>query len=454
MHLFGTDGIRGPVGKPPLTAACFEHIARQVATALDESEYEYKRSAIIGHDTRASGQELTAALAFGLTSCGWAVDNIGCLPTPAVATLVRQRGAGIGLMVTASHNPHTDNGIKFFGPDGDKISDALEADISKAYFKSQESPPPSSQGYKMPTELAEAQSLYIQWIHQSLGKLSLHGRKIVLDCAHGAACIVGPALLRSFGAELYEIGTSPNGENINTGCGATNLEAARAAVLDKNAEFAIAFDGDADRVLMIDGKGRTLNGDHIIAVLARDLAARQSLPSMTAVATVMSNIGLERYLERYGIDLIRTSVGDRHVIAAMREQGFAVGGEQSGHIILADHALTGDGIAAACHTLCAAERLGLHVDEIYDEFQELPQKLCNLRLTNNMDAKAFMKREDVQKAVDFTQKNLAGLGRVLVRPSGTEPLLRVMIEAETMPIVEAEMKDLCKTLQPLLETLP
>ena len=439
--LFGTDGIRGKANEHPMTAMTALMVGQ--AAALHFKRGDHRHRVIIGKDTRLSGYMLENALTSGFLSCGMDVILSGPVPTPAVAMLTRSLRADFGVMISASHNPYHDNGIKFFGPDGYKLSDDVEMEIEQRMETN------------MATELAEAADLgrakrlddvvgrYTEYVKQTFPKqASLDGMKIVLDCANGAAYKVAPEVLWELGAEVIKIGVSPNGFNINDGCGSTATEAMQAAVVEHGADIGIALDGDADRVLISDEKGQLVDGDQLMGLIASDWNRHGLLKGGHVVATVMSNLGLEKFLEGQDVGLKRTGVGDRYVVEEMRRSDCNVGGEQSGHIVLGDYATTGDGLMAALQVLAVLSRNGKLASEACRLFDPFPQLLKNVRF----QGASPLELDSVQTAIVDAEKRLDGTGRVLIRKSGTEPLIRVMAEGENEGLVAEVVDDLVELI--------
>lgn len=425
--LFGTDGIRGPANQGNMTAETCLKVA--MATALQFRRGAHRHTAVIGKDTRLSGYLIEPALTAGLISMGMDVVLLGPVPTPAVAMLTRSLRADVGLMISASHNPFRDNGIKLFGPDGFKLSDAVEQAIEARLdqpFDPDLTPP---EGLGRATRLDDAAGRYIEQVKATFPKaLRLEGLKIVVDCAHGAAYKVAPRILWELGAEVVPIGAQPDGLNINRDCGATHPEALQEAVRAHKADLGIALDGDADRLIVVDETGAVVDGDQLLALIATSWQARGALCGGGVVATVMSNLGLERYLDAHGLALERTAVGDRHVVERMRELGWNLGGESSGHLILSDHATTGDGLVAALQVL--AERVrhkNVPASVLCQRFAPVPQVLRNLPYKPGINPLA---RPEVEATLAMLAQELGERGRILVRPSGTEPLIRIMVEAD------------------------
>ncbi|TIX51131.1 phosphoglucosamine mutase [Alteraurantiacibacter aquimixticola] len=439
-ELFGTDGIRGRANAGKLTA----DIAMKVGQAAGKLflRGDHRHRVVIGKDTRLSGYMMENALTAGFTSVGMDVILTGPLPTPAVALLTREMRADIGVMISASHNKFADNGIKLFGPDGFKLSDADEEAIEAEMGREQ----PLAQAEKIgrARRIDDARGRYIHAVKQSLpDEIRLDGLKIVVDCAHGAAYDVAPTAIWELGAKVVAMGVSPNGLNINDGVGSTDLDAIRARVVDERAHIGIALDGDADRLIVIDEKGEVVDGDQIMALIGTTMAEQGLLKGGGVVATVMSNLGLERYLAGKGLDLIRTKVGDRYVLEAMKAGGYNVGGEQSGHMILLDHATTGDGTIAALQVLGALVKSGKPASELLHLFDPVPQLLKNVRY----DGGNPLESESVKYAISQAEGELAGSGRLVIRKSGTEPLIRVMAEGDDAAQVERVVDGVCKAVE-------
>jgi len=419
MALFGTDGVRGVAGVD-LTADLAFNLSTAAASVLaDLGEFAgHRPTAIVGQDSRASGQYLEEAICRGLSSAGIDVYRVGILPTPAISFLVKDRGADLGVMISASHNPASDNGIKFFDRTGSKLADQIEAKIESVLGKTVE----SANGAGKVIEDLDAKESYIQNLLKSLdGNLS--GLKVVVDCANGAASFVAPELLKRAGAEVFAISASPNGLNINDNCGSTHLENLIAAVKEERADIGIAHDGDADRVLAIDDKGSVIDGDFILGILAQDM----QLPTKTVVGTVMTNLGLIKALEEKGIKFIATAVGDRYVLEEMLAGGHLLGGEQSGHIIMSKYANTGDGLLTALQLISKLKKSGKSASELASFMKRYPQVLINV---SGVAKEKLASDQVIAKAVNDVQQRLEDKGRVLLRASGTEALIRVMIEAE------------------------
>ncbi len=423
--LFGTDGIRGLANRFPMTP----EIAMKAGMAAGQifTRGDHRHRVVIGKDTRLSGYMIESALTAGFTAVGMDVFLFGPLPTPAVAMMTRSLRADLGVMISASHNHYADNGIKFFGPDGHKLSDERESEIETLMMKGLEEGLTSAQTIGRAKRIDDAQARYIEFTKRTFPKhLRLDGLRIVVDCANGAAYKVAPAVLWELGAEIIALGVDPSGTNINFECGSTAPEAMCAKVRETRADFGIALDGDADRVVMCDELGRMIDGDQILALIARSWSKAGDLKGGGVVGTVMSNIGLERYLSGLNLRLGRAAVGDRYVIEMMIEGGFNVGGEQSGHIILNDFATTGDGIIAALQVLAVIAGDGMRASEAAHLFEPAPQILENVRFRN----RSPLVDEKVQSSIKASEARLNGTGRLLVRKSGTEPVIRVMGESE------------------------
>ncbi|MCR9257602.1 MAG: phosphoglucosamine mutase [Alphaproteobacteria bacterium] len=442
--LFGTDGIRGTANRDPMTA----EMALKVAVAAGSQFLNHRTNghttgktvrakrplAVIGKDTRLSGYMLEPAMTAGFASIGMDVILVGPLPTPAVAMLTRTFRADLGIMLSASHNPFEDNGIKIFGPDGFKLSDRVEHEIERAVFD--RIPPRAA-----PKELGRVRRLddshgrYIEFVKATFprGK-RLDGLKVVIDCANGAAYRVAPLVLAELGAEVIPIGIEPNGFNINDNCGAVFPRKIQAAVLEHNADIGLALDGDADRLIVADEKGAVVDGDQIIALIAKSWLQQDHLATSQVVTTVMSNLGLERYLGDLGIELIRMPVGDRYVVERMRSDGINLGGEQSGHIVMSDYGTTGDGLMAALQVLAAKVEADEPTSAVANLFTPLPQLLKNVRVAPEAMSRV-LEEDSVVSAIAEAEASLGAAGRILIRKSGTEPLIRVMAEGENRSLI-------------------
>ncbi|MFF9521380.1 phosphoglucosamine mutase [Streptomyces achromogenes] len=428
-RLFGTDGVRG-VANADLTAELALGLSVAAAHVLAEAgTFEgHKPTAVVGRDPRASGEFLEAAVVAGLASAGVDVLRVGVLPTPAVAHLTGALGADLGVMLSASHNAMPDNGIKFFARGGHKLADELEDRIEAVYDSHRHGEPwqrPTGAGVGRVRSYDEGSEQYIAHLLAVLPN-RLEGLKIVLDEAHGAASGVSPEVFARAGAQVVTIGADPDGLNINDGCGSTHLDLLKAAVLEHGADLGIAHDGDADRCLAVDHTGEEVDGDQILAVLALALRERSALPSDTVVATVMSNLGFKLAMEREGIRLVQTAVGDRYVLEEMKEHGYALGGEQSGHVIILDHATTGDGTLTGLLLAARVAQTGRTLRDLASVMERLPQVLINVP---DVDKSRVKTSADLATAVTEAERELGATGRVLLRPSGTEPLVRVMVEA-------------------------
>ena len=438
-NLFGTDGIRGLTNSEPMTAETALRVGQAAGTHFLRGDHRHR--VVIGKDTRLSGYMMESAMVAGFTSVGMDVVLVGPMPTPAVAMLTRSMRADLGVMISASHNPFSDNGIKLFGPDGYKLRDADEQAIEERMDQPPLLVAPEKIGRAK--RIDDARGRYVHFAKSTFpDRLRLDGLKIVVDCANGAAYHVAPDALWELGAEVISICTSPNGTNINDGCGSTHPEALQRKVVEEGAHIGLALDGDADRLLIADEKGRLIDGDQLMALIALDLKARDELRGGALVATVMSNLGLERRLEQDGIGLVRTKVGDRYVLETMREKGYNVGGEQSGHIILADHSTTGDGLVAGLQVLAALVESDKPASELLNLFEPVPQLLKNVRFNGG----APLESDVVRKRIAAAEENLRGRGRLVIRKSGTEPLIRVMAEGDDPQLVERLVDDICEAV--------
>jgi phosphoglucosamine mutase len=439
---FGTDGIRGLVNGGKLTPELAMRVG--MAAGLHFVKGDERNRVVIGKDTRRSGYMIESALTAGFTAVGMDVYLLGPMPTPAVAMLTRSLRADLGVMISASHNPFDDNGIKLFRSDGYKLSDAVEAEI-EALIES-DMTEQLSQGRAIGRAHRDeaAQTRYIEYAKRTLPKnVDLSGLRVVVDCAHGAAYKVAPTALWELGAEVFKIGVEPDGYNINDKVGSTATEALRAKVKEVRADIGIALDGDADRVIIIDEKGEIVDGDQLMAVIAEFWHQRGDLRGGGLVATVMSNLGLERYLGSLGLTLERTAVGDRYVLEAMRAKGFNVGGEQSGHIILSDFTTTGDGLIAALQVLAVLKQRGQVVSEICRRFEKVPQKLESVRYKQGKP----LDHKLVVQAIAESRARLGTTGRLVIRESGTEPVIRVMAESDDEGLVTAIVTELTKAIK-------
>ena len=438
---FGTDGIRGLTNAGNMTAAMAMKVGMAAGRHFLRGSHRHR--VVIGKDTRLSGYMLESALQAGFTSVGMDVTLVGPMPTPAVAMLTASMRADMGVMISASHNPFADNGIKLFGPDGYKLSDEDEAAIEAAIDGDHVPLAPAGEIGRA-KRIEDARGRYIHFAKSTFPHdLRLDGLKVVVDCANGAAYQVAPSALWELGAEVVAIGVEPNGTNINDQVGSTHPEALSAAVVAHGAQIGIALDGDADRLIVVDEKGQVVDGDQLMATIAAAWARAGRLKGGGLVATVMSNLGLERHLAAQGLGLVRTKVGDRHVLEAMRARGYNVGGEQSGHIILSDYATTGDGLVAALQVLAEVVRTGAPASETLRRFEPLPQLLKNVRFAGG----APLENDAVRAVIAEAERELSGRGRLVIRPSGTEPLIRVMAEGEDPQQVERVVDRICDAVR-------
>jgi phosphoglucosamine mutase len=437
---FGTDGIRGRTNAGVMTAATAMKVGQAAGTYFQRGEHRHR--VVIGKDTRLSGYMLENAMTAGFTSVGMDVVLLGPMPTPAIALLTREMRADVGVMISASHNPFEDNGIKLFGPDGYKLSD--EAELAIESMLEDELPLADAEQVGRARRIDDARGRYIHAVKASLPHdVRLDGLRIVLDCANGAAYQVAPSVLWELGAEVIAIGVEPNGKNINLGVGSTHLDAIKAKVREVRADIGIALDGDADRLIVVDEKSHTVDGDQIMALIGSRLAEQGQLRGGGVVATVMSNLGLERFLNARGLDLVRTAVGDRHVLEKMRDGGYNVGGEQSGHMILTDHSTTGDGTIAALQVLSALVASGKPASEALHLFDPVPQLLRNVRFAGGKP----LDDDAVRAVIADAEADLAGKGRLVIRPSGTEPVIRVMAEGDDAKQVSTLVEKICAAVR-------
>ena len=425
--LFGTDGIRGVANHYPMTSEVALKLGRAIAHISKRGPHRHR--ILIGKDTRVSGYMLEYAIASGICSFGVDVMLTGPMPTPAIAFLTRTLRADAGIVISASHNPFQDNGIKFFGADGFKLADDIESEIEALLESGDvEAIRPTALNIGKTWKVGDAVGRYVQYVKMVFdSQLGLDGMKIVVDCANGAAYRVAPAILEELGAEVVAIFAQPDGKNINEGCGAVHPQRLQEEVLKHGAQLGIALDGDADRVIIVDEKGRVVDGDAIMAICARDLKRKGTLAKNTVVATVMSNLGLERSLREEEIQLVRTGVGDRYVVESMRSNGYTFGGEQSGHLVFMEHASTGDGCLAALMVLEIMVRSGKPLSELVQVFERVPQVLLNVAVTNKPPLNEL---HAVRSKVEAVERELGNDGRVLLRYSGTEPKARVMVEGQ------------------------
>jgi len=439
--LFGTDGVRGRANTFPMTAEMALRLGAAVGRYFRRDGSNGHR-VVIGKDTRLSSYMFESALTAGLTSTGMNVLLLGPVPTPAVGYLARSMRADLGVMISASHNPHFDNGIKFFGPEGFKLSDRAEAEIEQMVQGGVQAARPENIGRAR--RIDDGLYRYMDRAKNSLPRgMDLKGLRIVVDCANGAAYRAAPEVLWELGAEVIRLGVNPDGTNINEGCGSTEPQSAAEAVLKYRADIGICLDGDADRVVIIDEMGKIADGDQILGLLAGRWARQGRLASATLVATIMSNLGLERHLDAQGVSLIRSKVGDRYVVERMREVGANLGGEQSGHIVMTDHATTGDGLMAALQVLEVMIGTDQRASEVVRVFDPVPQRLENIRLRGSFDP---MDAGAVQAAIAAGERDLQGKGRMVIRKSGTEPLIRVMVECDEEGLMKRVMDDVVGTI--------
>ena len=437
---FGTDGIRGRTNDGVMTAATVMRVGQAAGARFMRGDHRHR--VVVGKDTRLSGYMMENALVAGFTSVGMDVILTGPLPTPAIAMLTREMRADMGVMISASHNPYEDNGIKLFGPDGFKLSDEDELAIERLMEQEQQLAEPAKIGRARRVD--DAAGRYIHAIKQSVASdIRFDQLKVVIDCANGAAYQVAPTAIWELGAEVIPIGVSPNGLNINAGVGSTEIEALQAKVLESGADVGIALDGDADRLIVVDEMGQKVDGDQLMALIATRMLEKGTLRGGGVVATVMSNLGLERYLTGIGLSLERTKVGDRNVLERMKQGGFNLGGEQSGHVILLDHATTGDGMVAALRVLAGLVRSGKPASELLHVFDPLPQLLKNVRHGGG----APLEDSAVKAVIAEAEAELAGKGRLVIRPSGTEPMIRGMAEGDDAGQVEAVVDRICDAVK-------
>ena len=436
---FGTDGIRGRTNVAPMTADTAMRVGQAAGAFFLRGDHRHR--VVIGKDTRLSGYMMESAMVAGFTSVGMDVIQVGPMPTPAVAMLTKELRADLGVLISASHNPFADNGIKLFGPDGYKLSDAAEMAIEKLMEK----PAALIDAPKIgrAKRIEDARGRYIHFAKSTFpDHLRLDGLKVVVDCANGAAYHVAPEALWELGAEVVALGTKPNGTNINDGCGSTAPDVLRETVVASGAHLGLALDGDADRLIVVDENGELVDGDQLMALIALSQKKRGSLRGGGIVATVMSNLGLERKLAEQGLDLHRTTVGDRYVLEAMREMDRNVGGEQSGHIILSDHATTGDGLVAGLQVLAALVESGKPASDVLHMFEPVPQLLKNVRFGGGQPLEAA----GVKEAIAGAESELGDRGRLVIRKSGTEPLIRVMAEGDDPAMIERLVDRICEAV--------
>ena len=440
---FGTDGIRGTANTPPMTP--------EIAMRLGMAAGKYFRrggtrrhSVVIGKDTRLSGYMIEPALVAGFTSVGMDVTLFGPLPTPGVAMMTRSLRADLGVMISASHNAFEDNGLKLFGPDGYKLSDEIELEIESRMDRALDDKLAAPSALGRTRRVDDAQARYIEIVKATFPRgMRLSGLRVCVDCANGAAYKVAPTALYELGAEVFPIGVAPDGFNINQEVGSTHTLALREAVVKYRADIGIALDGDADRCILVDEKGNEIDGDQLIGLIAGDWKKRGLLARDGVVTTVMSNLGLENYLKSQGLSLERTKVGDRYVVERMREGGFNLGGEQSGHIVVSDHVTTGDGMIAALQALAVMVETGKPLSEIARVFEPVPQKLVNVRY----QSEAPLEQDSVKQVISAVEARLGSSGRLVIRKSGTEPLIRVMAEAEDADAMENAVNEVADAVR-------
>ena len=435
--LFGTDGVRGKANKYPMTPDIAMKIGIAAGKVLKRGSHRH--TVVIGKDTRISGYIFEPALTAGFISMGIDVTLVGPMPTPAVAMLTKSLRADLGVMISASHNPYQDNGIKLFGPDGYKLSDHTEAQIESLVICDLENSLAEPENIGRARRLEDAAGRYIEFAKNTFPKgLRLDGLKVVIDCANGAAYKTAPQVLWELGAEIICIGNGPDGLNINSGCGSTDTSLMQKTVIESGADLGIALDGDADRVLLSDESGNLVDGDQLLAVIARSLMEEGQLQGGGVVATVMSNLGLENYIKGLGLNFIRTNIGDRHVIQAMLNGGMNLGGEQSGHIILSDYNSTGDGIVASLRVLSTLLNANKPISQLCASFEAWPQKLVNVSYTGKNPLADKVIQEKISKQKD----RLSGSSRLLIRESGTEPVIRIMVESDNTKLLDEVIDEL------------
>ncbi len=434
---FGTDGVRGLANSHPMTAQIAMRVGMAAGVTFQRGTHRHR--VVIGKDTRLSGYMIENALVAGFCAAGMDVFLLGPMPTPAVAMLVRSLRADIGVMISASHNQYHDNGIKLFGPDGYKLSDDLEANIEALLSQDLDSMMAGPEEIGRAKRVDGVHDRYIEFAKRTLpGSISLSGMRIAIDCANGAAYKVAPAALWELGADVVALHVNPNGTNINRDCGSTNVNSLRKKVREVRADVGIALDGDADRMVIVDETGSVIDGDQIMALIADAWQNHGRLIGDGVVATVMSNLGLERHLQASGLKLYRTRVGDRYVVEHMRSHGFNLGGEQSGHIVMSDFSTTGDGLVAALQVLACVRRADKPASEVCRKFEPVPQLLKNVRINGG----APLENSSVKEAIAEAETQLGDTGRLLIRPSGTEPLIRVMAEGDDAALVRTVVDDI------------
>ena len=443
-RLFGTDGVRGVANVYPMTTEVAMQLGRAAAHLFKDAKRRHR--ILIGKDTRLSCYMIENALVAGISSMGVDAYLIGPMPTPGIAFLTASMRADAGIMISASHNPFQDNGIKFFSRDGFKLPDSLELEIEGLIDSGKiDSVRPTAEDVGKAYRIDDASGRYIVFLKHSFPRdLDLNGLKIVLDCANGAAYKIAPTVLEELGAKVVRLGVSPNGTNINAGCGSLHPDVMSKAVLEHQADIGIALDGDADRVIFVDEKGKLIDGDHVMAICATDLLERKKLAKKTVVATVMSNMGLDIAIRAAGGKVVKTAVGDRYVVEEMRKHGYNLGGEQSGHMIFLDHNTTGDGMVSALQVLGIMQRSGRKLSELASVMTSLPQILLNVRVDRRAELTSL---PAVQKAIAKAESDLGDSGRVLIRYSGTEPLLRIMLEGADEKQILALANDIASEVE-------
>ena len=439
---FGTDGVRGKANSYPMRADTVLKIGMAAGALYRRGKHRHR--VVIGKDTRLSGYMVEQALTAGFLSTGMDVFLFGPVPTPAVAMLTRSMRADLGVMLSASHNPYHDNGIKIFGPDGYKLTDDQEDEIQKLVLDPDNIPLAASENIGRAKRIEDAQARYIEFVKSSFPKdLTLDGLRIVVDCANGAAYQVAPTALWELGAEVIAIGVEPNGFNINAECGSTHPQKVAAQVREMRADIGISLDGDADRCILVDQDGNVIDGDQVMALIATSWYKKGQLRGGGLVATIMSNLGLERLMASHDLTLERTRVGDRYVVERMRSGGFNVGGEQSGHVVLSDFNTTGDGLIAALQVLAVLVKNGGSVSDICRMFEPVPQVLKNVRYAS----RSPLEHDAVKKAIAAAEHKLGNSGRLVIRKSGTEPLIRVMAEGDNADLVTSVVDDIIAEVQ-------
>ena len=439
-RLFGTDGVRGSANKD-LTPELVFALGKSASLVIAQQHGKGRASAVVGRDPRASGEMLEAALIAGLATVGVDVLKVGVLPTPAIAYLTQYYKADLGIVLSASHNVFSDNGVKFFSKDGKKLPDEVEDEIEKNLDT--KVPHPTGSEVGRVKEMADAYEAYVSHLLETINLGALKGLKIVVDCANGAASEVAPDVYHRAGAEVIAIHNSPNGLNINENCGSTHMQSLIETVKKEKADLGIAHDGDADRCLAVDELGNIIDGDHILALLAKDFKDNSKLSSQTVVSTVMANLGFKFAMKEQAISIIETQVGDRYVLEAMEEKNFVLGGEQSGHVIMRNYSTTGDGLLTALHLMNAVTNQKKLLSELSKIVKKYPQILINV---SNVD-RAKIGNEKLQNAVKEAEKQLGNKGRILLRPSGTEELIRVMVEAETQNTADSIAKQIAEVVK-------